>query len=298
MSSRKATIDVHHHVPPGYMLSSSSQSNAWSIASDMEAMDRIGIDGALLSVPVSGSAVQVRRMNCFLAELASFNIKRYGFLAAVPFEDPDKSLVEVDFAKTKLEADGFILPTNYKGIYLGSDLLVPVFEELNRIKATVLIHPTAPAGDNFPSFDRDLSVYEYPLETTRAVMDMIYKDRLKQFPEIKWIISHAGGTIPFLAYRLSIAREWEAITQSREEITAALKSLYYDIALSTSPPVFAAMRELVPSSHLLFGTDYPLRFENGVNNSIKELDIYSGYTAEDKENIMGITAQKIFPRFV
>ncbi|WP_264564722.1 amidohydrolase family protein [Flavobacterium sp. N3904] len=289
-------IDIHHHA-----IFQSHKANLklpqWSIESDQEAMERMGISGALLSLPISGPTDVIRKLNTSLADINSFNPKKYGMLASLPMRDIDGALLEIDFAINELNADGFIIPTNYQGIYLGSESLVPILEELNKRNATILVHPTLPAGDNLPTFERDLSVYEYPLETTRSVMDMIYKNRLTQFPNINWIISHAGGTIPYLAYRLSIAGEWQGITQTKEEIINSLQTLYFDLALSTSPSVFSALQHLVSSDNLLFGTDFPLRYEEYVTRSIKEINDYQNFTDSDKSFIFSNTAKSLFTRF-
>ena len=289
-------IDIHHHA-----IFQNHKANLklpkWSIESDQEAMERMGICGALLSLPISGSVDIVRKLNTALADINSFNPKKYGMLASLPMRDIEGALLEIDFAINELNADGFILPTNYQGTYLGSESLLPILEELNKHNATILVHPTLPAGDNLPTFERDLSVYEYPLETTRSVMDMIYKNRLIQFPNIKWIVSHAGGTIPYLAYRLSIAGEWQAITQSKEEVIKSLQTLYFDLALSTSPSVFSSLQKLVSSDHILFGTDFPLRYEEYVTRSILEINDFQNFTDIDKSFIFSNTAKSLFTRF-
>jgi predicted TIM-barrel fold metal-dependent hydrolase len=289
-------IDIHHHA-----IFQSHKANLklpqWSIESDQEAMERMGISGTLLSLPISGAVDVVRKLNTSLADICIINPKQYGMLASLPMRDIDGALLEIDFAINQLNADGFILPTNYQGTYLGSESLLPILEELNKHNAAILVHPTLPAGDNLPTFERDVSVYEYPLETTRSVMDMIYKNRLTQFPNIKWIISHAGGTIPYLAYRLSIASEWQGITQSKEDIINSLQTLYFDLALSTSPSVFSALQHLVSSDHLLFGTDFPLRYEEYATRSIKEINDYQNFTDIDKSFIFSNTAKSLFTRF-
>lgn len=289
-------IDIHHHA---IFQNHSKILNLpkWSIASDCEALERMGIIGALLSIPISGSSEIVKKINNNLAELTSYDKSKYGFLASIPLDDIDRAIKEVDFAADQLNADGFIVPTNFEGVYLGSDELVPLLEKLNQKKAIVLVHPTAPSGDNLPTFDRDLSVYEYPLETTRSVMDLIYKDRCTQFPDIKWIIAHAGGAIPYLAYRLSIAGEWNGILQSPEQVLKSIKSLYFDLALSTSPNVFSCLQNLINTDNILFGTDFPLRYEPGVERSIKEINSFGNYSILDKAKIFSGNAKRLFTRF-
>jgi predicted TIM-barrel fold metal-dependent hydrolase len=143
-----------------------------------------------------------------------------------------------------------------------------------------------------------MSVYEFPIETTRATMDLLYRGKLAKHPRIRWIISHAGGTIPYLAYRLStVAEEVKASALSREEVLAALRTLYYDVALSTSPGVLAMLKDLVGASHLAFGTDYPLRREGPTTASIEELTGHTGFSEHELRSIASETARSLFPRF-
>ena len=289
-------IDVHHHIVP-QQAPKSLNLPQWSIEEDSETMDRLGIKASLLSVPASGNSEMVHRINEHLAKLVQHNTKKYGFLASLSLEHIDSSLKQIEFDYHTLHADGFILPTNFNGLYLGSDALVPLLNELNRKNAVVLIHPSKPAGDNLPTFDRDLSVYEYPLETTRAVMDMIYKNRLKQFPNIKWIISHAGGTIPYLKHRLSIAHEWNGVSQNENEVLEAISSLYFDLALSTSDNVYHCLKNVTSHTHILLGTDFPLRFETGVSKSLNHIDNTTVFSQSEKQDILYHNAHSLFPRF-
>lgn len=289
-------IDVHHHIIPK-LAPKSLNFPKWSIEEDLETMGRLGIEVSLLSVPVSGNSEMILGINEHLASLVQYNPNRYGFFASLSLECIDSALGQVEFAYKSLHAEGFILPTNHNGLYLGSEKLLPLLEELNRCEAVVLIHPSAPSGENFPSFDRDLSVYEYPLETTRAVMDMIYKDRMSQFPNIKWIISHAGGTIPYLSHRLSIAHEWKGVSQNEDKVLEAINALYFDLALSTADNVYQCLKGVTSMSHMLLGTDFPLRQESGVTKSLNHINNTSVFTQIEKQDILFNNAHRLFPRF-
>lgn len=296
MPKQTPIIDVHHHLAaPG--MNHNPRMPKWSIESDKEAMERLGFSGVLLSIPAAAPSHQTREMNEALSKICTFDPKFYGMLASLPYNDPDAALNEIEFATDVLKVDGFSLPTNYKGIYLSDSRMDTILAELNRRSAVVLVHPTMPAGDNLPLFGREPSVCEYPFETSRAMMDLIYKVKIKSYSNIRWIVSHADGTIPYLAYRFSIAREWDAIIQSPDEVLSDIKSLYYDLALSTAPNVFSELKALVGESHIVFGTDYPMRYEKGIKNSIKQFFDYLGFDAVEKEAIANKTAQELFPRF-
>ncbi|MGC4070795.1 MAG: amidohydrolase family protein [Polyangiaceae bacterium] len=290
-----AIIDIHHHFVGKRRPSSMPE---WSIESDAEAMERMGIVGALLSLPVSAAPELTRELNDTLAQNASYDPRRYGMLACLPNAPVDAALREIEYASDTLDADGFCMPTNACGVYLGDDRLDPVLSELDRRSAVVLVHPTKP-GFELPMLHvTDLSVYEFPLETTRAVMDLVYRGKVTRFPNIRWVLSHAGGAIPYLSYRLStVAEEVRASAVSREDVLNALASLYYDVSLSTCPNVFASLRELAGVEHLLFGSDYPMRHEPGVARSIEEATSCPGFTAEEQRLLLSGTARALFPRF-
>lgn len=270
----------------------------WDMEIDNAAMMRMGITGALLSLPVSASPEVTRQMNTFLAQQAAHDPSKYGLLACLPTEFVDDALKEIDYAYETLKVDGFSLPSNTKGIYIGDDRMDEILAELNRRSAVVLLHPTKPAGADGSLFVKDMSIYEFPFDTTRSMMDLIYRGKVQKYPQIRWVVSHAGGTIPYLAYRLStVAQENKVCSLSRDEILSSLKSLYYDVALSTSPSVFSTLKELIGTSHILFGTDYPLRHENGVAESVDQLKSYAGFDENEKRMIMSGTAKELFPRY-
>ena len=291
-------IDIHHHVI-GKNNPNAALVPPWDMKIDEEALDRMGITGALLSLPVSASPEVTRQMNNFLAQFAAYDSKKYGMLACLPMEYAEDALKEINYAYETLKADGFSIPSNTKGVYPGDDRMNEILAELNRRSAVVLLHPTKPAEVNDSLYVKDMSIYEFPFDTTRAMMDLIYRSKIQKYPNIKWIVSHAGGVIPYIAYRLStVAEENKASNLSEDDVLASLKSLYYDVALSTDPSVFSALKELVGASHILFGTDYPLRQEKGVTKSIEQISSYYGFDDSEKEQIMAETAKKLFPRFL
>lgn len=290
-------IDVHHHVI-GKNNPNAALLPPWNMKIDEETMNRMGITGALLSLPVSASPEVTRQMNNFLAQFVTYDPKKYGMLACLPTEFVDDALKEIDYAYDTLKVDGFSIPSNTKGIYIGDDRMDEILAELNRRSAVVLLHPTKPAGVNESLFVKNMSIYEFPFDTTRAMMDLIYRGKVQKYSNIKWIVSHAGGVIPYIAYRLStVAQENKVSSLSSDEVLASLRSLYYDVALSTSSSVFFTLRELAGTSHILFGTDYPLRYEKGVTESIQQFSSYLGFDEGEKSKIMSETAKELFPRF-
>jgi predicted TIM-barrel fold metal-dependent hydrolase len=294
----RALIDMHHHVIGRNHKQHGVNVPEWSMEIDAAAMKRLGITGALLSLPVASTPEQTRAINDVIAGFAAYDPKRYGMLACLPSASVDAALKEIDYACGTLKADGFIMPTNAGGIYVGDDRMDGILAELDRRSAVVLLHPTKPSMEMPQLLVGDMSVYEFPHETTRAMMDLIYRGKLGQYPRIRWILSHAGGTIPYIAYRLStVAEEVKASDLSCDEVLAALRTLYYDVALSTDPGVFTMLKGLVGADHMMFGTDYPLRTEAPTAMGIKELVSYPGFSENELKAVMSETARALFPRF-
>lgn len=287
-------IDIHHHVfPPDFTI------HRWCMEEDIEEMNRLGITGVLLSCPLPATSDNVRKINEFLAEKSAYDVRRYGFFASIPFDNVDSALKEIEYAGDVLKADGFALPSNNHSIYIGDDRLDPVFDELNRRKSIVFLHPSPKRPDGFelrmPTGND--SVYEFVFETTRAVMDYIYRNKMIRNPEIRWIISHAGGTIPYLAHRLSHASEWGAIEQSSGEIMSQLRALYYESALSSDDSVIFTLKRLAGASHILFGTDYPPTQAEYIAESMRSIKMCGTLSCEEQDMVLSGNAENLFTRF-
>lgn len=297
MNNKRMIIDVHHHVI-GKNNPNFASLPKWSMEIDAAENERLGIAGALLSLPVSSTPEQTHAINDFLAGFAAYDSKRYGVLACLPSAHTDATLKEIDYAYGTLKADGFCMPSNAGGMYIGDDRMDEILAELNRRAAVVLLHPVKPAGEAPKLCVTDPSVYEFPFDTTRAIMDLVYRGKMLKYPNIKWIVSHAGGAIPYLAYRLStVEAEVKASELSVKDILHSLKSLYYDLALSTATSVFYTLKELVGTSQILFGTDAPLRPKDGVADSISIFEKSDIFSDDEKETIAHQTSEKLFPRF-
>jgi predicted TIM-barrel fold metal-dependent hydrolase len=182
-----------------------------------------------------------------------------GFFAVVAPPDTDGALNEIAYALDTLKADGIALVTNYDGKLLGDPSFVPVLEELNRRGAIVYVHPTvAPCcASTIPGLIPQ--IVEFPFDTMRTITSLLLSGALVRFGRIRWIFSHGGGTLPFLAARLNeIARfKKEIAEQHPQGIGGQLKEVYCDTASAYSVPQLAAMTAFFPPSHILFGSDYP-----------------------------------------
>jgi len=239
-------------------------------------MKHLGVQSAILSVAAPGpclvadpdeQAALARRLNEYAAHLRDEDHATFGFFASLPdLRNTSAAVAELAYALDVLGADGVALFTRYgpRATYLGHADLEPVWRELDRREATVLVQPTHPADLDRVSQYLPAPLVDYAHETTRAAVDMITARTLKKFPRVKVVLAHAGGTLPFLMGRLAaplrktpgVVASWMLGT-SHDEAMQAFRAFYYDIALSTSPHVLRTLLDTVPRSHIVYGVIMP-----------------------------------------
>ncbi len=306
-------IDVHHHIlPPNYVdivgddrigpLILAGKTPEWTPQMSIEAMDRNGIQTALTSISAPGlwfgdsqeTIDLCRHCNEYAADLSRDHPDRFGVFASLPLPDVDASLKEIDFALDELKADGIGLLTSYGDRYPGDPEFAPVFDELNRRKAVVYFHPTnAPCNQCQPEIPA--ATLDFPFDTTRAITSMLFGGTFTRCRDIKFIFSHAGGTIPFLAERISRLQNLPRFGEKVPDgVIAELSRLYYDTALSANWLAFRSLFELVAADHVLFGSDYPFAPEPTMTGSIKALQ-EMGLDANVLRGIERDNALKLMP---
>ena len=174
--------------------------------------------------------------------------------------DIDATLKEIEYVFDTLKADGINLQTNYGDKWLGNPVYRPVLEELNRRKAVVFVHPLVASCCANLSVGTFPAVIEVPHDTTRTVVSLLLSGTFMRLRDIKWLFSHGGGTIPFLAGRIEAFYDQKARGPNGfapDGIEAEFRRLYYDTANATHPAAMAALTKLVPTSQITYGTDYP-----------------------------------------
>ena len=308
--SEARRIDVHHHPsPPSYLATRGGRDYAypaqqgWSVQRSLEDMAKGGVATAMLSLP---HAAQIwpqdraearglaREWNEFMAKLALDHPGRFGVFAALPVLDIEGSLAEVAYAMDTLKADGVCLMTNIGDRWLGDPHYHPLFEELNRRKAVVYTHPVAPDCCRGILPELNDATIEYGTDTTRAIGKLLFTGSAGRFPDIRFIFSHAGGTLPFLAERFFNVVAWNR-RKERDvvpDVRAALNRLYYDTAQAAHLHAMASFRRLVSTSQLLFGTDFPYRT---AEEHVRGL-CGCGFSAEEMAAIDYGNAERLLPR--
>jgi aminocarboxymuconate-semialdehyde decarboxylase len=308
------TIDTHHHILPDFFWQATENAHApvgglaplqWSKEASISFMDEAGIDVAVVSLSTPGvhtgdsakARSLARRCNEFSAELIRSRPDRFGGFACLPLPDVDASLEELSYALDDLKLDGFVLFTNSNGVYLGDRILEPVFEELERRNAVVYIHPNPSPDPIAHSLGLPDNLLDFPTDTNRAVAQMHYTNRFARTPNVKYIFSHAGGSIPYLAARFAIIAEMGFIADGEQRGTAAemFRRIYWDTALAASDPVLCMLRDVAGINQVLYGTDFPyLRRDLAVNSKQRILQS-SELGDSERRAILGSNASHLFP---
>lgn len=316
----KRRIDTHHHFCPPELkqaladyyknmgVNNWTVENTlnWTVAKTLDDMDKGGVTSAVLSMPAipanwfggdPATARFPRICNDYAAGLVRDHPGRFGLWASLPMLDVDASLAEIEHAFDELKADGIGLATAYGDKWPGDPKFKPIFEELNRRKATVFIHPLTPncCGNLVPGV---LSpVLEVPEDTARAATSLLINGTLAKKKDITWLFSHAGGTLPTLAGRINSFYTGDHLAPDLADwapdgILAEFGKLNFDVANAAWPASIAALRQLVPTSHLTFGSDYPYFRSALTAQGLAKLD----FTAAEARAIDYDNAKRILPK--
>lgn len=269
----------------------------------------MGVKTAILSITAPGPTIEkdnaaaarlARACNEYLAALRDHEPSTYGFFASVPsLLDTEATLTELAYAFDVLGADGVTLYTRYgsDNHYLGHADFAPIWAELNRRKAVVFIHPTHPVDTTLVNKSLPQPMFDYPHETGRTAMDLIIGNTLRSSPQCKIILSHAGGTLPYLIDRPAVMLPLTPMTvgKTTEEILDEAREFYFDTAISSSPFTLTALFMLAKPGHVLFGTDFPNAPSEGIKNFTRQLESFEMDSKQRKE-VYNEAALELFPR--
>lgn len=309
-------IDVHHHLLPPALVRVLDATGVtevagrarpdWSPELSLGVMDRNSIGAALLSVSATGvhfgddaaARELARACNGYGAEVVAAYPTRFGLLASLPLPDLDGALAALAEAFDDFGADGIVLQSSHSdGTYLGDPRFDPVLAELDRRAAVVFVHPAIPRSAAGIPVAIPVFGMEFTFDTTRAAFNLAYTGALERFPRIRWVLAHAGGTVPYLVDRFGLL--WAADAQLAERAPrgalAYLSGLYYDTALSANAHALSSLSELVGWDRVLFGSDFPFAPEIVASLSVLSLDGDDRFTPNDRDRIAWGTAAELFP---
>lgn len=287
----------------------------WVLSEDLEDMDKNGTETAILSITTPGfwfgETEEVRKVmracNEAAAKLRSDHPGRFGSFAAIPMTDVDGALHEIEYSLDTLKADGIGLFSDYRDKWLGHESFDPIYQELNRRKAVIYVHPIEADCCRNLVADVGDTVVEYGADTTRTIASLIFSGSTTRFPDITWIFSHAGGMMPFVIERFLTGTTAELVpgitTKGQGNVPPAkvpkgvlyeLRKMYYDTAQASNPVAMRALRTVVPVSQIVFGTDYWYRTAEETGRGLTTDKVFS---AEELRMINRGNVERILPRY-
>ncbi|MDE7397309.1 MAG: amidohydrolase [Muribaculum sp.] len=271
-------IDIHSHIVTDDYLSFLERNDAlmddgyplpsWNEDSHLAFMDSAGIEISILTLssphPWFGDFEESRKVcravNMSMAEVKKNHPERFRWCAVLPQPDIEASIEELVYALDSLGADGIKLATNVNGKYLGDTIYEPLMEELDRCGAVVILHPVKPNPINDGVFTGGpIFVYEYPAETTRAVLNMVAHNVMTRCPNIKFVVPHSGSFLPYAVPRLKGGYQLLLNNNLTDtiDIDGNLARLYYDLAGGPSVQAIKMLMTITTPDHIMYGSDYP-----------------------------------------
>ncbi|WP_028218119.1 amidohydrolase family protein [Paraburkholderia oxyphila] len=270
--SHRNRIDVHQHIVPPFWANalpahggdpSGWNCPAWSVDSALAFMDSLEIATGVVSLTapgVKGWSGQekrdlARKVNEYTADIVAKHPARFGNFATLPLPDVDGSLAEIGHAFDALNVDGVVLLSNYDGVYLGDPAFEPVWAELDCRQAVVFIHPTMPPIAHMPGMPGPM--LDYPFDTTRTAVQLVLNGVISRYPNVRIILSHAGGFLPYAARRIAeVAPVARNDVPPPDGLLDLLRTFYFDTALS-SPSALPSLAAFAKPDRILFGSDFP-----------------------------------------
>ncbi|MGY2113091.1 amidohydrolase family protein [Nocardia gipuzkoensis] len=306
-------IDVHQHlIPPDYaeMLRAHGvtapggrELPEWSPEAARALVAQAGIASAVLSVSTPGTtflsdsaqaAALARSLNDYSAALAAAEPDRFGFFATLPMPDVGAAAAEAQRALDDLHADGVVLLGNAAGTYLGEEGQDELFRVLDQRAAVAFVHPAdlpAPTVPGVPPFAAD-----FLLDTTRAAFLLVRNGIRRRYPNIRFILGHAGGFVPYAAHRMALAI-FNDTGHSPLDVLDDFAGFYFDTALSASAATLPTLLAFAEPGHVFYGSDWPFAPEPAVHYFDAGLETYPGCDDSTRRNIQRDNALALFPKF-
>lgn len=295
-STQPFRVDVHHHfASPGFVAEMTNRNignpryRLWTPQISLDEMDEGAVATSILSSSRPGvwygdaalARSLSRELNEYGTQVAANHPGRFGLFATLPLPDVDGTLREIEYAYDELGADGVAVMSNYDGVYLGDPKLAPVMAELNRRRAIVYAHPIREDREN------PINGIELITDTTRTIASLLYNGTVVDYPDIRFIFSHGGGTVAASSSRMGgLARDLP------NGLMHELQKFYYDTGQAYSRPLLASYKALVPVSQILFGTDFPFR---GSVVTAEGLAENGGFSDAELRAIERDNALRLFP---
>jgi predicted TIM-barrel fold metal-dependent hydrolase len=308
-------IDVHfHHIPPFYSEAVYEAGRGpaigkypdWTPQLALELMDSHGIEVALTSLAQPGvgfgneasGQTLARRCNDYAADLVARWPRRFGAFATVPMWSIEGAIAEITHCLDVLKFDGVSLFASYEEKFLGDPWFDPVLDRLNVRGAVVFVHPGLHPSSKGLALPWPGFMMEYLFDTTRAVVNLIFSGAIARFPRVQFILPHAGGLVPYFAWRLSVSPmiDKRLPQLSREQVFEGLAHFWYDNALAPGEQTFGALDRVARPERIVFGTDYPFANPRVIAEAVKTYE--SGFLPDARRAAIDRSnALALFPKY-
>jgi predicted TIM-barrel fold metal-dependent hydrolase len=308
-------VDVHFHLIPQFYRDAVYEAGTgpavgrypdWTPALALDLMDKYWIAVAILSLAQPGvgflpgdkAAALARRCNDYAAELIAQYPTRFGCFGLLPMHDADAAIAEARYCLETLRFEGISLFASYGEKFLGDAAFDPLLRYLDARKAVVHVHPSLHPSSRSLDLPWPGFMIEYVFDTTRAAVNLLFSGALERFPHVRFILSHAGGALPYVAWRLSVAPMIDTrLTQrSRADIFAGLKTFWYDNALASGAQPMGALSRIAARDRIVFGSDWPFCNDRVVAEEVADFTAPDFLAPNDVAMIARDNALKLFPR--
>ena len=321
-------IDVHNHFyPPEYLAALESGDSAVKVTVDAEGnpcihypgdynvavrghrdigyrqsvLEKEGVDTQVITLTTPGTHVETpataarlaRLVNDAFARVIAERSPRFTALATLPLNDVAGSVAELQRAMTELRLPGAMVFSNVNGVALADARYEPLWAEANRLNAVIHIHPTDPVGVEAMTDYWLMPLVGFLADTTLAAAKLVFAGVPERYPNIKWVLSHLGGAIPYLAERLD--RGWEAFPDCRADIqtrpTDYLRRFYYD-TVNFDPRAVRLAVDFAGADRVMAASDYPHQIGSipKMKSSLAELRV----SDEERKKITGENARRLY----
>ena len=266
----------------------------------VQVLDEAGIDMQVITFTAPGTVIETparsvqlaRLTNDALAAAVSAHPARFTTLGTLPLNDPEGTVAEFTRASEELGFRGFMLYSNVNGLALSDERFWPLYERASETGAVLFIHPTYPVGVEAMTDYWLMPLVGFLFDTTLAAASLVFSGVVERYPNIRWVLGHLGGAIPYLAERLD--RGYEAFAGCREHISRPpgefLRSFYYD-TVNFDPNALRLAIEFAGVEQILAGSDYPHQI-GSVNKMVESIRSL-GLSPADERAILGSNAERL-----
>jgi predicted TIM-barrel fold metal-dependent hydrolase len=309
-------IDFHFHLIPPFYQDAVYAAGAgpaigrypeWSPERALDLMDANGIEVAITSLAQPGvqfgeaskAPALARRCNEYAAALNARWPRRFGAFAVVPMGDVREAIEEIDYALDVLKLQGVCLFASYGEKFLGDPLFEPMLAALDQRAAVVFVHPALHPSSRTLDLPWPGFMMEYLFDTTRAAVNLAFGGAIERFPRIRFVLAHAGGVMPYFAWRLSVSPmiDGRLSLLSPEQVFARLRRFWYDTALAPAAQTMEVLAGVAAPEQIIFGSDWPFANARVIAEAIKTYEAVTSIAPEQRAAIDRSNALSLFPRF-